>query len=56
MFYRAVGEVGEDGGGYEGEVEASITIWRDGNLKRQYRRGLGGYFVFIFHDDFAFVG
>ena len=32
MFYGAVGEVGEDGGGDEGEIEAAVTIWGDGYL------------------------
>jgi len=35
VFYGAVGEVGENRGSYEGEVEASVTVWGYGNLKRQ---------------------
>ena len=33
MFYGAVGEVGEDGGGDEGEVEAAVTVGGNGYLR-----------------------
>jgi len=42
VFYGAVGEVSKDGGGYEGKVDASITVWRDGNLECHYRTRAGG--------------
>jgi hypothetical protein len=32
VFYGAAGEVREDGGGDEGEIEAAVTVGGDGYL------------------------